>query len=166
MTDLESVALYYSVNRALHRARQAIERATSPGQRERAPLPDSAAERDLMARFTTAFEAGDVPGVVALLTGDAVLTMPPEPLEYQGPAAIAQFLSTVPASGALDRFRLIPVRANGQPAFGCYLRNPHAPDAYAYGLMVLTLSSTHVTAITGFADTSIFRFFGLPPTLR
>ena len=166
MTDLESVALYYSVNRALHRARQAIERATSPGQRERAPLPDSAAERDLMARFATAFEAGDVPGIVALLTGDAVLTMPPEPLEYQGPAAIAQFLSTVPASGALDRFRLIPVRANGQPAFGCYLRDPHAPDAHAYGLMVLTLSSSHVTAITGFADTSVFRFFGLPPTLR
>jgi RNA polymerase sigma-70 factor (ECF subfamily) len=155
-----------SVNRALHRARQAIERAAPPGGRELAPLPDSAAQRDLMARFATAFEAGDVPGVVALLTGDAVLTMPPEPLEYQGPAAIAGFLSTVPAGGALDRFRLVPTRANGQPAFGCYLRDPHARDAHAYGLMVLTLSSNHVTAITGFADTSVFHFFGLPPTLR
>ena len=63
-----------------------------------------------------------MPGAVALLTGDAMLTMPPEPLEYQGPAAIARFLCTVPARGALDQFRLVRTRTNGQLAFGCYLR--------------------------------------------
>jgi RNA polymerase sigma-70 factor (ECF subfamily) len=155
-----------SVNRTLHRARLALERGVSPAQRELARLPDSPEERDLVARLTTAFEAGDVDGVVALLTDDAVLTMPPEPLEYQGPGAIAQFLSTVPAGGALERFRLVPTRANGQPAFGCYLRDAHAPIAHAYGLMVLTLRGDRVAAITGFPDTSVFRSFGLPRTLR
>ena len=105
-------------------------------------------------------------GVVELLTDDALLTMPPEPLEYQGPAAIAAFLSTVPAGGQLDLFRLVPTRANGQPAFGCYLRDAHAPVAHAYGLMVLTLRRDGIAAITGFPDTSVFPHFGLPRTLR
>jgi RNA polymerase sigma-70 factor (TIGR02960 family) len=156
-----------SVNRALHRARRALERTMPPGQRDIAPLPRSREERELVACFTAAFEAGDVTGVVALLTDDALLTMPPEPLEYQGPLAIGQFLSTVPAGGALEHFRLVPTRANGQPAFGCYLRDPHAhaPVAHAYGLMVLTLRGNRVAAITGFPDTSVFRSFGLPRTL-
>jgi RNA polymerase sigma-70 factor (ECF subfamily) len=154
-----------SVNRALQRARRAIERTISPGQRDLAPLPGSQEERELVARFTDAFEAGDIPGVVALLTDDALLTMPPEPLVYQGPRAIGEFLSTVPAGGALERFCLVPTRANGQPAFGCYLRDPHAPIAHAYGLMVLTLSGDRITAITGFPDTSLFHSFRLPRTL-
>jgi RNA polymerase sigma-70 factor (ECF subfamily) len=129
-------------------------------------LPGSAAERELVARFATAFEAGDIPGVVAMLTGDAVLTMPPEALRYEGPDAIGGFLSTVPAGGALERFRLVPVRANGQPAFGCYLKDPHAPVARSYGLMVLALSGDRVAAITGFADSSVFGPFGLPRILR
>jgi RNA polymerase sigma-70 factor (TIGR02960 family) len=154
-----------SVNRSLQRARQTLERLVPPGQRELVPLPDSREERELVDRFTAAFEAGDVPGVVALLSDDALLTMPPEPLEYQGPLAIGQFLSTVPAGGALERFRLVPTRANGQPAFGCYLRDAHASVAHAYGLMVLTLRGNRVAAITGFPDTSVFRSFGLPRTL-
>jgi len=79
--------------------------------------------------------------------------------------AIASFLSIVPGGGALDRFRLVPTRANGQPAFGCYLRDAHTPIAHAYGLMVLTLAGDRVVAITGFPDTSVFRAFGLPRTL-
>jgi len=154
-----------AVNRSLQRARQTLEQAVPLGQRELAPLPGSRQEREIVERFTAAFEAGDVPGVVALLSDDALLTMPPEPLEYQGPLAIGQFLSAVPAGGALERFRLVPTRANGQPAFGCYLRDAHAPVAHAYGLMVLTLRGNHVAAITGFPDTSVFRSFGLPRTL-
>jgi RNA polymerase sigma-70 factor (ECF subfamily) len=154
-----------AVNRALQRARTAIERTTPPARHEAAPLPGSREERELVARFTVCFEAGDIPGILALLTQDAVLTMPPEPLEYEGPHAIGEFLSTVPAGGALDRFRLVPTRANGQPAFGCYLRDPHTPIGHAYGLMVLTLSGDRIAAITGFPDTSVFRSFGLPRTL-
>jgi RNA polymerase sigma-70 factor (ECF subfamily) len=154
-----------AVNRALQRARAAIERTTPPTGRDAAPLPGSREERELVARFTASFEAGDIPGVLALLTHDALLTMPPEPLEYEGPHAIGGFLSTVPAGGALERFRLVPTRANGQPAFGCYLRDPHTPIGHAYGLMVLTLRGNHISAITGFPDTSVFRSFGLPRTL-
>jgi RNA polymerase sigma-70 factor (ECF subfamily) len=151
-----------SANVALRRARGALgERA----ERDRAPLPDSAAEGKVVARFVEAFEGGDVEGVVALLTDDASLTMPPTPLEYLGPAAIAGFLSTVPAGGRLDRFRLVPTRANGQPAFGCYQLDARALIGHAYGLMVLTLRDDRVAAITGFPDTGAFRHFGLPRTL-
>jgi RNA polymerase sigma-70 factor (TIGR02960 family) len=153
-----------AVNRLLQRARAGVERA-APRSHELAPLPGSRAERELVDAFTAAFEAGDVDGVVALLAEDAMLTMPPAPLEYEGPLAIGRFLSTVPAAGRLDRFRLVPTRANGQPAFGCYLRDAHAPVAHAYGLMVLTLRGDRVAAITGFPDTSVFRPFGLPRTL-
>jgi RNA polymerase sigma factor (sigma-70 family) len=87
-------------------------------------------------------------------------------LEYVGPSAIAGFLSTVPGGGRLDRFRLVPTRANGQPAFGCYMRDAQVPIAHAYGLMVLTLRGGRVAAITGFPDTGVFPHFGLPRALR
>jgi len=151
-----------AINRLLHRARRAIE----PGALADAPSPDSPEERELVARFATAFQAGDVAGVIALLTDDALMTMPPEAAEYIGPAAIGRFLSTVPAAGSLERFRLIPTRANGQPAFGCYLKDPHTPIAHAYGLMVLTLRDDRVAGLTGFADTAVFASFGLPRTLK
>jgi RNA polymerase sigma-70 factor (TIGR02960 family) len=162
MLDTTEVA----VNRLLHRARRSIDRAVPPGEQHVAPLPGSREERELVGRFTAAFESGDVPGVLELLTDDALLTMPPEPVEFEGPAAIGRFLSTVPAGGRLERFRLVPTRANGQPAFGCYLRDAHAPVAHAYGLMVLTLSGDGIAAIMGFADASVFAAFGLPRTLR
>jgi RNA polymerase sigma-70 factor (ECF subfamily) len=155
-----------SVNRSLQRARQTVDRTVRPGELDAAPLPHSREERELAARFASAFEAGDVPGVIALLSQDALLTMPPEPVEYQGPDAIGRFLSTVPAAGALHRFRLVPTRANGHPALACYLRDPHAPVARAYGLMVLTLRGDRVAAVTGFPDTSVFAAFGLPRVLR
>jgi RNA polymerase sigma-70 factor (ECF subfamily) len=154
-----------SVNRSLQRARRTVDRTARPGELDAAPLPHSREERELAARFASAFESGDVSSVLALLTQDALLTMPPEPVEFQGPDAIGRFLSTVPAAGALDRFRLVPTRANGQPALACYLRDPHAPIARAYGLMVLTLRGGRVAAITGFPDTSVFAAFGLPRTL-
>jgi RNA polymerase sigma-70 factor (TIGR02960 family) len=155
-----------SVNSALQRARGRLEELAPRASVEQAPLPGSAAERELVTRFADAFEGGDVEAVVGLLTHDARLTMPPEPFEFHGPPAIARFLSTVPAAGALERFRLVPTRANGQPAFGCYLRDPHGGAARAYGLMVLTLRGDAIGAITGFPDTAVFRWFGLPRTLR
>jgi hypothetical protein len=81
---------------------------------------------------------------VALLTDDASLTMPPTPLEYIGPTAIAGFL---PAGGRLDHFRLVSTRANGQPAFGCYQLDARAVGR-AYGLMVLVAGSRRPGAIS------------------
>jgi RNA polymerase sigma-70 factor (ECF subfamily) len=155
-----------AVNSALARARGAFETRLPAGDRERAPLPRSARERELVGRFADAFQSGDVDGLVALLTDDAVLTMPPLPLAYEGPATIGRFLSTVPAGGALGRFRLVATRANDQPAFGLYLKDPQCPIARAIGVMVLTLEGDRVAAMTAFHDTAMLARFGLPRTLR
>jgi RNA polymerase sigma-70 factor (ECF subfamily) len=151
-----------SVNSGLQRARAAFETRLPATGRERAPLPRSAPERALVGRFADAFEAGDVDAIVSLLTDDAWLTMPPVPLEYQGPDAIGHFLATVPAGGELHRFRLVATRANGQPAFAFYLTDAHCPIARATGILVLTLEGDRISAITSFHDTSVFPAFGLP----
>src|SRR5205085_8461132 len=83
----------HSVNSLLRRARAAFETRLPATGRERAPLPNSKLERDVVGRLADAFEAGDIDGVVALLAHDAWLTMPPEPYEYQGQAAIGNFLN-------------------------------------------------------------------------
>jgi SnoaL-like domain len=153
-----------AVNSALQRARAKLDRVARNRPLEKAPAAGSGEERELVGRFARAFEAGDVESVVALLSRDARMTMPPEPMQYVGPAEIHRFLSTVPARGDLGRFKLVTTRANGQPAFGCYLRMPEGP-LRAYGFMVLTLGGHTVTAITGFPDTSVFASFGLPRTL-
>ena len=153
-----------SVTSALKRARAALERhQRSAGRREPAPLPNSAAEQQLVGRLTRAFEAADVDGIVALLTEDAWLTMPPLPLEYQGRELAAQFLTATALRPGWTA-RLIPTRANGQPAFGLYARDPETGSFYTVGLMVLTLSGTHISAMTRF-DPRILPWFGLPTSV-
>jgi RNA polymerase sigma-70 factor (TIGR02960 family) len=153
-----------SVTSALKRARAALERhQRSAGTREPAPPPHSAAERQLLDRLTRAFEAADIDGIVALLAEDVWLTMPPLPLEYHGRELAAQFL-TATALRPGWTVRLIPARANGQPAFGFYARDPQTGSFYTVGLMVLTLAGTHISAVTRF-DPSMLRRFGLPATL-
>jgi hypothetical protein len=106
-----------------------------------------------------------VDAVVALLAEDARLSMPPERSSTtDGTRSGPSSQPSRPAE--LERFKLIPIRAIGQPAFGCYLRNPDRVRLHAYGLMVLTLEGEHVGAITGFPDTGVFAAFGLPRTLR
>jgi RNA polymerase sigma-70 factor (TIGR02960 family) len=155
-----------AVKSALQRARAAVDERMPAGRRERAPLPRSRSERELVARFTEAFTAGDVDGVVALLTEDAIGAMPPEPAEYQGKAAIAAFLEDRLRWRGDRRVRLVPTRANTQPAFGCYMQDPHSPVARAHGVMVLTLEGDRIAAITRFLDSSVMPHFGLPRTLR
>jgi RNA polymerase sigma-70 factor (ECF subfamily) len=155
-----------SVNSALQRAREALESRLPATDRERAPLPRSAQERQLVGRFTEAFENDDVNGLIELLADDAWLTMPPATLEYQGRAAINEFL----IQGARWRgdrgYRLVPTRANAQPAFGCYMRDAQAPVFRAHGVLVLTLQGDRISAITRFLDNSLLPHFGLPRTLR
>jgi RNA polymerase sigma-70 factor (ECF subfamily) len=115
-------------------------------------------------RFTQAYEAGDVHEVVALLTEDAWLIMPPVPLRYQGRELAARFWAAT--AFRPGRFaRLAPARANGQPAFGLYIRDPQAPVAHANGILVLTLAGSQISAVTGFPDHGALRIFGLPRTL-
>src|SRR5215207_10652199 len=95
---------------------------------------------------------------------DAWLTMPPEPYEYQGRGAIGVFLRGREVSRG--RLRLVPTRANGQPAFACYLPSAQADIARPYALFVLALQGNQICAITWFADSSAFPQFGLPRMLR
>jgi RNA polymerase sigma-70 factor (ECF subfamily) len=100
--------------------------------------------------------------MVALLTDDAWLTMPPLPHAYQGREAIAAFLGDAEERRGAP-LRLLPTRANTQPAFGGYLSAP-GPEL-ARGLFVLTLEGQRICAITWFADTSLLPQFGLPHSL-
>ena len=154
-----------SVNSLLRRAREAFESRLPATGRDRAPLPDSKLEREIVGRFADTVEAGDIDGMVALLTDDAWLTMPPLPHAYQGPAAIGAFLR-----GAEERrgvsLRLVPTRANTQPAFGCYLPVPETDVARAVALFVLTLERDQISAITWFADSNVVPHFGVPRILR
>ncbi|TWF77257.1 RNA polymerase ECF family sigma subunit [Pseudonocardia hierapolitana] len=147
-----------SVNSALKRARAALRRPT----REPAPAPGSPDEQALVARFVRAYDTGNVEALVALLTADAVLSMPPIPFEYHGRDAVARFLADV-AMRQGRTFDLVPTRANGQPAFGVYLRGTDGAH-HAHGLDVLTLAGDRICAITHF-DADVLGSFGLPRAL-
>jgi RNA polymerase sigma-70 factor (ECF subfamily) len=153
-----------SVNNLLRRARAAFDSRLPATGRERAPLPNSKVERNLLGRFAETVETGDIDGMVALLTDDAWVTMPPLPHAYRGHDTISAFLR-----GSAERrgapLRLVPTRANGQPAFGCYLQLSETEVARAYALFVLTLEGARISAITWFADSSILPRFGLPRML-
>jgi RNA polymerase sigma-70 factor (TIGR02960 family) len=153
-----------SVKGALQRARATLGEMV-PADRDRAPRPNSDRERQLVGRFADAYQSDDVDEIVALLTDDALVTMPPQPLEYQGREAIAAVLRR----GVERRrtpARVVPTRANGQPAFGSYLPDAHAAIARPYALIVLTLEGDAIAQMTWFAaDTGVFRHFGLPRTL-
>jgi RNA polymerase sigma-70 factor (TIGR02960 family) len=153
-----------SVTSALKRARAALRYQRPPSPDREPPPPGSPSERALVRRFAQAYEAGDVRAVVALLTEDAWLVMPPVPLRYQGREVAARFWAATafrPGRSA----RLVPTRANGQPAFGLYIRDPRAPVSHANGILVLTLAGSQVSVVTGFPGNGPLRAFGLPATL-
>ena len=152
-----------SVTSALKRARATLrQRLQPPAAQEPPPPPDSAVERGLVERLTQAFEASDVDGVVALLSEDVRLTMPPLPMEYHGRRSAAKFQAAMFRTGRV--FRLVATRANGQPAFGVYLGDPLTGVFHATGLLVLTLAGDRICAMTRF-DNSVLVPFGLPRTL-
>jgi len=146
-------------------ARKAFDSRLPATGRDRAPLPHSRREREIVGHFADAVQDGDNESIIALLTNDAWLTMPPEPYEYQGPTAITAFLHDRAVRRGAP-LRLVPTRANNQPAFGCYLRAPHTEVGRPYGLLVLTLADDRISAITWFSDSSVFPHFGLPRILQ
>jgi len=152
-----------SVSSALKRARAALAKELPSPDAEPPPGPNSPEEQDLLTRLVDAFESADVDGIVALMTEDAWLRMPPVPLEYQGRELAGEFLAKV-AFRPGRQYTLVPTRANGQPAFGVYLLDPAARVRRAFGLLVVTLSGARISTITRF-DNSVFGRFGLPRTL-
>ncbi|AKK30576.1 RNA polymerase sigma70 factor [Mycobacterium sp. EPa45] len=150
-----------SVTSALKRARAGLQRHL-PGADEAPAVPDSPAERDLVARFVRAYQAGDVGALVELLTADVRLSMPPIPLEYHGIGAVTRFFASVFDRGR--RYDLIPTRANGQPAFGAYLHSGGGGSRHAAGLLVVTISGGRISGLTRF-DNDLLPHWGLPHSL-
>jgi RNA polymerase sigma-70 factor (ECF subfamily) len=114
-----------------------------------------------VAEFARAWQSADLDALVALLTDDVFVSMPPMPFEYRGREVVARFCASL--FGAGRRFDLVPARANGQPAFGAYLRAPTG-IRHGTGLYVLTLTGDRICAMTRF-DNSVFPWFGLPRSL-
>jgi len=151
-----------SANSALKRARASLQRRLQPtDEHEPAPAPDSPAEDAIVAKFVSAYESADLDALVSLLTDDVFMSMPPMPLEYQGRDVVARFCAVL--FGAGRRFDLVPTRANGQPAFGAYLRAPTG-IRHGTGLFVLTLAGERISAMIRF-ESSVLPWFGLPRSL-
>ena len=151
-----------AVNSALQRARATLDE--HHGLPRHRPASKEA-ERRLVDEFMRVWADVDIAGLAALLTREAVLTMPPEDVRIDGADAIAGFFGSVPAEGRLDEIRLRPTRANGQPALAAYLRDHDDGEHRAYGIMVLTIDGDRLAAITGFPGPEVFALFGLPMTL-
>src|SRR6266700_1790784 len=151
-----------SVNSAFKRARASLQRQRAPAPgREPPPAAGSPAEDALVARFVSAYEAADLDALVALLTDDVFISMPPMPFEYEGRDVAARFCASL--FGAGRRYDLVPTRANGQPAFGTYLRSP-AGVSHGTGMYVLTCTGDRICAMTRF-ENSVLPWFGLPRSL-
>jgi RNA polymerase sigma-70 factor (TIGR02960 family) len=149
-----------SVNSALKRARASLQQRVRSDD-EPPPAPDSRSERALVEEFVRAYEAGDTDALVALFTDDVFVSMPPIPLEYQGRDVVARLFASIFGSGR--RVDLVPTRANGQPAFGAYLRGATGVR-HGSGLFVLTLTGEKISAFTRF-DADVLSWFGLPRSL-
>jgi RNA polymerase sigma-70 factor (TIGR02960 family) len=151
-----------SVTSALKRARASLDRRLPRENQEAELMPGSAAEQELVGRFVTAFQSGDVEALVALLTDDVRLSMPPIPLEYHGRDAVAQFYASVfEVAGQYD---LVPTRANGQPAFGAYVHDGAGGVRHGSGLLVVTVEGQRIRGLTRF-DNDVLASFGLPRSL-
>ncbi len=151
-----------SVNSALKRARASLQRRLPSGaDRQARAAAGSPAEEALVARFVSAWESADLDALVALLTDDVFISMPPMPFEYEGRDIVARFCASL--FGAGRRFDLVPTRANGQPAFGAYLRGPDG-IRHGTGLYVLTLDGDRICAMFRF-EASVLPWFGLPRSL-
>lgn len=149
-----------SVNSALKRARAGLDH-TSPSTGALTE-PGSAQEHALAAKFVRAYQTGDVEALVALLTADVTISMPPLALEYRGRSAVARFFRAVMRADL--HFDLVSTRANGQLAFGAYHRHNDTGMRHAAGLLVLGVHGDEINSITRF-DSSVLSRFGLPMTL-
>jgi len=153
-----------SVTSALKRARATINRRLeTEAAHEPPPAPNSPEEAALVERLTHAYETGDIDRLIALLTDDVWVAMPPVPLEYQGIELARRFHTAVTFRNG-RKWQVVSTRANGQPAFGAYLSDPAGGPSHAVGLITFTLAGDRVSAITRF-ETSVLAHFGLPRTL-
>jgi RNA polymerase sigma-70 factor, ECF subfamily len=155
-----------SVDSALQRAHKTVDERL-PEQSQQATLHALGDEglREIVDEFVAAWERADIDAVVAMLADDAVMTMPPLPTWYQGREAVAAFLSGWPLAGSAPR-RMVPTRANGQPAFGHYSWDADKEAFISHAIHVLTLDGAKIAEITAFLTPEAFERFGLPDTIE
>jgi RNA polymerase sigma-70 factor (ECF subfamily) len=152
-----------SANGALRRARAAVE-SRLPEQSQQAALRalGDGEIRRIVERYADALERADLDAMVAMLAEDASFSMPPLPDRFHGLAEIAPFLARGPFR---VRWRNVPVRANGQPAVGCYMWDRGRGAYVFHSIDVLTLRGGRIAAVTAFTDDRLFADFGLPVEL-
>jgi hypothetical protein len=149
------------VTSALKRARATMNAARSPHPPP--PPPGAPQERALLDRFVAAFTELDVDALIALMTDDAWVRMPPLPFEYRGSDALHRFFSVIHARlGRIDQ--MVPVRANGQPAWGEYVRDRITGGLHLAGVIVVGVAGDRICELTRF-ETVVAPYFGLPRTL-
>jgi RNA polymerase sigma-70 factor (TIGR02960 family) len=147
-----------SVNSALLRARSSLDQQRERLRQGTSPSPQ---EDAIVARFVGAYESADIDALVELFTDDVFLSMPPMPLEYEGRDLVTKFFALLLIPGR--RYSLVPTRANGQPAFGAYVRRPDGVR-HATGLFAVTLAGDRIRAMTRFENSEL-PWFGLPLSL-
>jgi RNA polymerase sigma-70 factor, ECF subfamily len=169
-----------AVNSALQRARRTVdERLPDRTQQTTLAALDDGELKELVRTYADAWERGDVETIVARLTEDATIAMPPMSTWFRGRDAVAAFLrewafahpwqgdEAVFRGDAADRdVRLVPTRANGQLAYASYRRDPARGVHVPMALQVLTLRDRRIDDVTGFVMPGIFARFGLPAELR
>jgi RNA polymerase sigma-70 factor (ECF subfamily) len=150
-----------AVNGALKRAR-----ATITYERPAAPPPalGSAEERELTQRFVDAFTALDIDAILALMTDDAWVKMPPLPFEYRGTDAAREFFMAIHANRRYPIAKMVPTRANGQPAWGTYILDPGADTLRLTGLITIAIAGDRIFETIRF-ETTVAPYFGLPRNL-
>jgi RNA polymerase sigma-70 factor (ECF subfamily) len=155
-----------AVDSALQRAHRTVdERLPEQSQQETLRSLGDDGLSEIVERYVDAWERNDVDAVVAMLTEDARMAMPPLPTWYSGRGAVAEFLRELPLSAA-KRWRLVPTSANAQPAFGAYLWDEAAGLFSLHDVIVLTLRGSRIEEITAFLDPEALRQFGLPESMR
>ena len=150
-----------AVTSAVKRARATMAAAHAPGPPP--PPPGSPEERALLERFVAAFTEPDVDALIALMTDDAWVRMPPLPFEYRGTDAARRFFTALDAHRRLIT-RMVPVRANGQPGWGEYVRDPVAGGLHLIGIVMVGLAGDRIRELTHF-ETTVAPHLGLPRTL-
>jgi len=149
-----------SVNSALQRAHATLAKANLSADTVAEPTPE---QKVMLDRYVEAFWNKDIEAIVSMLTRDAVWEMPPFTAWYQGAENIGRLINTQCPGGVHD-MRLVRTRANGQPAFGLYMRCQDGGFA-PFHLQVLTLGPDGVRHVGAFFEPSLFEVFGLPASL-
>jgi RNA polymerase sigma-70 factor (TIGR02960 family) len=149
-----------SVNSALQRARKAVaRRMAGPTQQAEWAALGANGQSALVEAFVSAWERADLSALVSLLTEDARFTMPPLPAWFQGREPVGRFFAERVFA---TPWRLVPLRANGQLGFACYMREPGADRFRLGAINVLDLRGGRIAQISGFLDPEVHRHFGLP----